>query len=224
MNAVLNVFVVVKALVLILMSVSAMVWFCKGSFKKWGIIFVLAMSIGLIISEVHYRFTYRSLRYRFIQNALAQWQVFICFHMMVTFTRKNGAATFKMPLVLIFLIMHVLFLLIFLFGVMHKDFYTCEKSRYPIAFIVQYGVFYMSWILFQAISRKDYYIKWHPTLQKKELQDGNPDNNVESRHMRVKMLFDEQSKRFTCFFNWLIFLTTLTIVVVAALMIRKEEG
>ena len=42
--------------------------------------------------------------------------------------------------------------------------------------------------------------------------------------MRVKMLFDEQSNRFKCFFNWLIFLTTLTIVVVAALMIRKEEG
>ena len=42
--------------------------------------------------------------------------------------------------------------------------------------------------------------------------------------MRIKMLFDEQNDRFRCFFNWLIFLTTLTIIVVSTLMIRKKEG
>ena len=52
----------------------------------------------------------------------------------------------------------------------------------------------------------------------------DPQNNVERRYMRVKMLFDQQSDRFRCFFNWLIAITTVTIIVVSALLIRNTDG
>ena len=55
---------------------------------------------------------------------------------MVGFTQRNGAAKFKLPLKVIFAIMHVLYGTIFLFGVFYRDFYSCQASKYPVAFIV----------------------------------------------------------------------------------------
>ena len=71
MKTVLDVFVILKAVVLVAVSVRAIVWICKRSFKSFIIVSILVLSIVLVISECFYRFSNANLRYRFIQNALA---------------------------------------------------------------------------------------------------------------------------------------------------------
>ena len=65
-KSIINVFVIVKAVILIAVSLRAIVWFCKSNYRSFVIISLLMLSIVLVISEVIYRFTDANLRFRFI--------------------------------------------------------------------------------------------------------------------------------------------------------------
>mmetsp|Transcript_8602 Transcript_8602/g.10629 ORF Transcript_8602/g.10629 Transcript_8602/m.10629 type:complete len:156 (+) Transcript_8602:168-635(+) len=153
------------------------------------IIVILLMSIALVISEAVYRFTLFNLRYRFIQNAVAQWQVFICLTIMVNFTRRNGAASFTMPLRIIFILMHLSFGAILVFGILNKEFYSCSESKYPVAFKVQYAVFYSSYFIFLVLHYNGYFLKWHDSVVDLDT-DAKFESNVERRHLRVRLIFE----------------------------------
>ena len=109
---------IVKALVLIVLSLQGIKWFWEKNFDSIMVIFTLIISMGLVVSEMAFRFTTRSLRYRFTQNAIAMWQVFICLTVMLGFTRKNDAAKLnaKVPLRMIFIPIHLLYATLLFWG------------------------------------------------------------------------------------------------------------
>ena len=109
---------IVKALVLTVLCIQGIKWFWQKNFDSIMVIFTLMISMGLVISEMAFRFTRRSLRYRFIQNALAMWMVFLCMTVMLGFTRKNDAAKLnsKVPLRMIFIPIHCLYATLLFWG------------------------------------------------------------------------------------------------------------
>ena len=80
-----DVFVIVKAIVLTWVCVSGILWFKNKKYNSFPVICTLIVSLAIVsenfdaliqfseqvISELAYRFTDRNLRYRFFQNAIS---------------------------------------------------------------------------------------------------------------------------------------------------------
>ena len=117
----LDVFVVVKAAVLIFFSLQGIVWWCKRSFLKGTVIFILIISIAIVISEMAYRFTHRGIRFRYVLNAVSQWQVFACLTVMIGFTRKNEAANTNIKIRFFFIPVHIFFATLLIWGLLNDE-------------------------------------------------------------------------------------------------------
>ena len=107
---VLDVFVVVKAVILIYVSVTGARWFLKSKLSAMVVVAVLLVSATLVILEMAFRFSSRSLFYRFLLNAFSQWLVFWCLTVMLGSATKNDAAKYRYPLrILVFIPFHLLY-------------------------------------------------------------------------------------------------------------------
>lgn len=101
-----------------------------------------------VVSEMAYRFTDRSLRYRYIQNAIAQWQVFCCLTVMIGFARRNGAAECRVYIRAIFIPVHILYATLLLWGICNEHMGECTSRTYPNIFTYQYSVFFLTYLGF----------------------------------------------------------------------------
>ena len=120
----LHVFIIVKALVLVYISLQGIYWFCKSSYNgRFVVVSILLISIALVIAEAVYRFAEKDLRFRFTLNALSQWQVFVCLTIMVGFTRRNDAASLKLPVRCFFILVHLAYFTSFVCGVSYTSFW-----------------------------------------------------------------------------------------------------
>ena len=189
------------------------------------VIFILLVSCTLVISECAYRFTDRSLRYRFIQNAVAQWQVFTCLTVMLGFARRNDAARSKVPIRVAFVPIHILYCTLLLWGVLNEHMGECSDRTYPHIFTYQYALFFLTYAGFLFLHRHHYFMEWHESIR-----DVDPESNHnlmlsddQRRRLRVKMIFTAQSERFKCFFTWLIGLTALALTIVV-IQLKKNHG
>ena len=172
-----------------------------------------------------YRFTDRSLRYRYIQNALAQWQVFCCLTVMLGFARHNDAAKSKVPIRRIFIPIHILYALMLLWGIVNAHMGECGARTYPNIFTYQYALFFSTYLGFLFLHSKDYFMEWHENIRdvNEEDETGTYFNEEDRRRLRVKMIFKAQSERFKCFFTWLIGLTVLAVTIVTY-HLKKDGG
>ena len=84
-----------------------------------------------------YRFTGRSLKYRFIQNSIAMWSVFMSLTVMMGFARKNDAASSKVKIRLIFIPIHIIYCGLLIWGIVNERMGQCETGKsYPRIFAV----------------------------------------------------------------------------------------
>jgi hypothetical protein len=95
-----------------------------------------------------FRFTHKHLKYRFIQNSIAQWQVFICLTVMLGFVRKNGAASANVKIRAIFIPVHILYLALLMLGLTKESLGTCSDRVYPRIFTYQYALFFLTFVGF----------------------------------------------------------------------------
>ena len=86
---VIDAFVIIKAIILILISLCGIRWYLKSKLQSLSVIFVLLGSIAIVALELAYRFSSRYIFHRFLLNSLSQWIVFACFTVMIGFSRKN---------------------------------------------------------------------------------------------------------------------------------------
>ena len=88
---------------------------------------------------------------------------------MIGFTQINDAATFRLPLRLYFVALHLCFAAILAFGIFHTDFYSCHKSKYPVAFQAQYFFFFISYGGFWILHCNGYFLKWNDLGDNEEM-------------------------------------------------------
>ena len=221
----LDIFVTVKAVVLIYFSSQGIYWFLKNSFIAMAVIFILLVSCTLVISEMAYRFTDRSLRYRFIQNAVAQWQVFTCLTVMLGFARRNDAAKSKVPIRVVFVPTHILYATLLFWGICNEHMGECNSRTYPNIFTYQYALFFLTYIGFLFLHKNHYFMEWDEKIRDMdpERNDIEFESDEDRRKLRVKMIFTAQSERFKCFFTWLISLTVFALVIVVY-QLKKNHG
>ena len=134
----LDIFVIVKAVVLIYFSIHGMIWFIKSKFQRLNmalIVGVLALSCLLVLSELVFRFTNRHLKYRFIDTAIGHWIVFTVFTLMIGFTRRNDAADATFKIRFVFVPIHLLFFSLILCGWLQQNSTFCSEHTYPHIFI-----------------------------------------------------------------------------------------
>ncbi len=81
-----------------------------------------------------FRFSDKHLKYRFIQNSISQWQVFICLTVMLGFARNNDAATSNVKIRMIFIPVHILYFTLLVLGATKDSLGTCENRIYPTIF------------------------------------------------------------------------------------------
>ena len=160
-----DVFVVVKAAVILLVSANGIKWYFANKFSNIKVVAALLISCTLVVCEMTYRFSSRRLSQRFLLNAFSQWLVFFSLTVMVNFARNHDAAEFRIPLrSAVFLPIHGLYLSIILFASIKQEYIGCETRPYPRLFDVQYGLFYATYFLFLFLHRKDYFLKWHEDI------------------------------------------------------------
>ena len=138
-----------------------------------------------------YRFTDRSLRYRFIQNAAAQWQVFCCLTVMLGFARRNDAAKTNVPIRRIFIPIHILYATLLFWGICNEHMGECSARTYPNIFTYQYSLFFLTYIGFLYLHEKDYFMTWHESIADidPEEESGYLRSDEDKRRLRVKMIF-----------------------------------
>ena len=171
-----------------------------------------------------YRFTDRSLRYRFIQNAAAQWQVFCCLTVMLGFARRNDAAKSKVPIRRIFIPIHICYATLLAWGIFNDHMGECSVSTYPLIFVYQYSLFFLTYLGFLFLHSHSYFMEWHENIKDVEPNETvSYFNDDDNRRLRVKMIFTAQSERFKCFFTWLIALTVLALIIVIYYL-KKNGG
>ena len=106
----LDVFVVVKAATLFYVSVTGARWFLKSKLNALVVAAVLLVSATLVIMEMVFRFSNRSLFHRFLLNAFSQWLVFWCLTVMLGSPSRSEAAKYRYPLRrMIFIPLHLLY-------------------------------------------------------------------------------------------------------------------
>mmetsp|Transcript_19070 Transcript_19070/g.25815 ORF Transcript_19070/g.25815 Transcript_19070/m.25815 type:complete len:332 (+) Transcript_19070:91-1086(+) len=222
-----NVFVIVKALVITYFCGQGIMWFFNRKYNSYPVIFTLLISIGIVLSEMAYRFTDRNLRYRFFQNAFSQWQVWLCMTVMLGFARKNDAAHHKFPMRAIFIPIHVLYATVLVLGIANEDLGTCTEYTYPRIFAYQYCLFFVTYALCLFLYKKDFFLEWHESIKnvdlKDELQHSKLDDEDAKRRLRVRMLLNRQGSRFVKFHTFLLVLTVLALTIIVWQM-NKYDG
>jgi hypothetical protein len=119
-----------------------------------------------------YRFTSRSLRYRFIQNSIAMWSVFMCLTVMLGFARRNDAAKSKVRIRMIFIPVHAIYLVLLLWGILNDRMAHCKSDRnYPSIFGYQYSVFFLTYFGFVYLHYNDYFMEWHESIEHIDIKD-----------------------------------------------------
>lgn len=141
-----------------------------------------------------YRFTDRSLKYRFIQNSIAMWSVFVSLTVMMGFARKNDAAKSKVPIRMIFIPVHILYLILLIWGIMSERMGQCRNDHsYPTIFAVQYALFYLTYFGFVFMHHSGYFMEWHETVRHLNLHDylshSELSGEVKAR-LRVRIIFE----------------------------------
>ena len=173
-----------------------------------------------------YRFTDRSLRYRYIQNAIAQWQVFSCLTVMRGFARRNDAATSKFQVRIIFIPFHCLYATLLFWGIFNEHMGECTDRTYPRIFTYQYGIFFVTYIGFLFLHSRNYFLEWHQNIKDLHANDLTAAvlfDNDDRRRLRVKLIFEAQAERYKCWFNWLILLTLMALSIVVY-QLKKNGG
>jgi len=140
-----------------------------------------------------YRFTSRSLRYRFIQNSIAMWSVFMCLTVMLGFARRNDAAKSKVKIRMIFIPWHVIFLILLIWGIINDRMANCTTGgNYPGIFSYQYSVFFLTYAGFVYLHYNDYFMEWHESIKHIDMNDLATheflDTEVKAR-LRVYIIF-----------------------------------
>ena len=160
--------VILKAAILIMISLCAIRWYIKSELQSFTVITALLASCVIVAGELFFRYTSRPVVYRFFLNAMSHWIVFYCLTIMLGFARKNDAAKFKYPIRLIaFIPIHVLYAASIVIGLTWTDMVICDgKTRqiYPRIFYFQYGLFYLTYILFLFLRCKGYFLEWHTDI------------------------------------------------------------
>ena len=140
-----------------------------------------------------FRFTDRSLRYRFLQNAIAQWSVFVCITVMLGFARKNDAATSKVPIRRIFIPVHFMYATLLVMGLANNELGTCVKRDYPKIFSYQYGLFFTTYLAFVILHKKGYFIQWHDSISHIDPENQGAHHFLDDevkRRLRVRIIFE----------------------------------
>ena len=143
-----------------------------------------------------FRFSDKHLKYRFIQNSVSQWQVFICLTVMLGFARNNDAATSNVKIRWIFIPVHILYFTLLVLGASKDALGTCEERVYPKIFTYQYGLFFLTYIGFLVLHKKEYLMDWHESIRDIDLEDSDshamlPDDT--RRRLNVRILLKTQS-------------------------------
>ena len=112
-----------------------------------------------------FRFTGRSLRYRFILNSVSQWQVFACLTVMMGFARRNDAASSNVRIRMIFIPTHILFLALLIWGLCNDHVANCTARTYPKIFTYQYGLFLLTYVGFMFLHHKNFFMDWHESIR-----------------------------------------------------------
>ena len=85
-------FVIIKAVVLIIISMTAIRWYSKSEMQSVAVITALLVSCAVVGFELAFRYSERRTLHRFLLNAFSQWLVFWCMTIMLSFARWNDAA------------------------------------------------------------------------------------------------------------------------------------
>ena len=161
----LDIFVVVKAAIILLVCARGIYWFFANKFNHITVVMTLIISSTMVVCEMIYRFSNRRLSQRFLLNAFSQWLVFLTFTVMLGFARKNDAAQFRIPLRrTVFVPLHCCYLTIIIVALVKQDYIGCESRPYPQLFDIQYGLFYATYFLFLFLHKNDYFLQWHPDI------------------------------------------------------------
>lgn len=141
-----------------------------------------------------YRFTDRSLKYRFIQNSIAMWSVFVSLTVMMGFARKNDAAKSKVPIRMIFLPVHILYFTLLIWGIFNERMGQCKPDRsYPPIFAIQYSLFFITYIGFVVMHKADYFMEWHESIRHidlKNIQAHSELSGEEKARLKVRIIFE----------------------------------
>ena len=88
------------------------------------------------------------------------WLVTLAFTLILIFVRNNGAAEFTINHKWYLIPLNLLYFVMLLLGI-NKDFGAfCEKDTYPWIFTYQYGVFFLTYLIYLFVHSKNFFIKW----------------------------------------------------------------
>ena len=102
----------------------------------------------------------KDLRFRYINNTAAMWLVFMAFNFMITFVKRNNAAHFRIKPVYYLLPVHAIYMGMLFLG-FNKDFGAfCHNDSYPHIFVLQYSIFFLTYIFYMFHHYNGHFIKW----------------------------------------------------------------
>jgi hypothetical protein len=113
-----------------------------------------------VINEIFIRFQDRDLRFRFTQQALAQWSVFASFAVMIEFATHHGAGVPQINFKYVFIPIHIVFLSLLIIAYSPTYGAYCAPNPYPAIFFVQTMLFFSLYFGFRFMKRNNYFVTW----------------------------------------------------------------
>jgi len=134
---------------------------------------------------------------------------------MLGFARKNDAASSNVKIRWIFIPVHFLYAGLLILGIGNDHMGQCTARVYPKIFSYQYALFFLTYIGFLFLRKNDYFMDWHESIRDMDMSDTQSLQRVVDPEIRkrlnVRILLDVQSKKFMCFFTWLVVLTAIAL-------------
>ena len=121
-----------------------------------------------------------------MNNTAAMWLVLMALTFIMRFVRKNKAAKYKVKFRFLIVPLHLLYLSMLLLG-LNKNFGAyCAEDTYPHIFIYQYGIFFLTYLIYRYFHHKNYFIEWDA----KALAPGT----ISTEELATSTLIDEETR------------------------------
>lgn len=153
------------------------------------------------------------------------WLVTLAFTLILIFVRNNGAAEFTINHKWYLIPLNLLYFVMLLLGI-NKDFGAfCESYTYPWIFTYQYGVFFLTYLIYLFVHSKNFFIKWDEQALEpatvKQLATTQMINHSVRRRSEARMIFELQADKLRRYFTQLICLSVFCVSVPSLLVYYK---